>query len=103
MDKPTIIINGKEIEMQTPKARLWREIVKFNDERRDLPVEDFCNEHAKIIAAAFGVTADEVLDNLYVDDIMPTYFKVFSFVLGMLTAKLSIDKKNILEGVTAQT
>ena len=97
MDKPKITIDGKEIEMSTPKARLWREIIKFDAERKNLPVEDFVDDHAKIIASAFGITADEVLDNLKVEDILPTYFEVLSSVLLMLTAHMPTAKKNAVE------
>lgn len=103
MDKPIITINGKIIEMKTPKARAWREIMKFNEDRQSLPASDFCEEHAKMIALAFGVSADEVLDNLDVDDILPTYLNVFTSLVGLLTAKLAIDKKNAAGEVEAQT
>lgn len=100
MDKPTITIDGKRLEMQTPKARFWRELIKFEEERKNLTVESFCDEHAKILAAAFGVTADEIFDNLDVDEIMPTYVDVLMYTMGLLTAKMHVTKKN--EDVEAQ-
>lgn len=102
MDNPTIIINGKPIEMPRPKARVWREIISFNEARRNLPTEDFINEHAKIIALAFRVSEDDILDNLDVDEILPTYFNVFTCVVSLLTANLSVSKKNSDEEVITQ-
>ena len=102
MDKPTIVLNGKTYEMKTPKAKLWRVIVKFNEERRNFPVEEFIEEHAKIIAAAFDVEVEEVLSGLDVDEVLPTYFNIFTSVLSLLTAKLAVSKKNAAEEVETQ-
>lgn len=102
MDKPKITIDGKQIEMLTPKARLWREIIKFDNNRKDLPVDIFVEEHAKIIAMAFGVTVDEVLDNLDVTDILPTYSEVLGSILLLLTEHLPRAKKNAGEEVDVQ-
>ena len=102
MKIPVIKIDGAELEMRTPKARLWRELIKFEQERRNLKVEDFCDEHVKMIAAAFGVTVEEVLDNLDVDEILPTYMNVLTFVMELLTANLKIAKKNEEDEVATQ-
>ncbi len=88
----TITINGKEIEMTEIKARLWREIMAFEDKRADLPVMEAFDETCRIIAVAFGVTVDEVLDNLEIEDILPKYFEVSNAVVVKLTEKLG--KKN---------
>ena len=103
MDKPKITIDGKEIEMQTPKARLWREIIKFDSERRDLPVDNFVDEHAAIIAKAFNISVDEVLDNLEVSEILPTYSQVLGTVLLLLTEHLPQAKKNTVEVAEVQS
>ena len=100
MDRPTIVINGKTIEMPTPKARFWRELIKFEERRKDLTVEDFCDEHVKMISAAFGVTTEEVLDSIDVDEILPTYMNVLTYIMALLTARLKVTKKN--EDIEAQ-
>ena len=97
MDKPTITINGKQISLPPVKARFWREIIHFDEVREEIETKDFVDEHARIIALAFGVTQDEVLDNLSVDDILPTYAKTLRYVISLLSAKINKDtpKKNI--------
>ena len=91
MEKPKIIINGKEIEMQT-KARLWSVVMKFEDERGEFSVADAVEKYCEIIAVAFGVTTEEILNNLDIADVAPTYFKIYNAVAELLTAKLG--KKN---------
>lgn len=101
MDRPIIVIEGKPIEMPTPKARLWREIIKFEEERKNLTVEDFCDSHIAVLARAFGVTDDEICDSLTVDEVLPLYTTVLTYIMQLLTSKLKVSKKNI-EDLEAQ-
>lgn len=105
MDKPTITINGEVKVMPPVKARAWRELMQCEEEfkelRKDFKSDDAIEKHCEIIAKLFGVTADEVLDNLDIDDVLPTYFRALGYVVAMLTDKLSGDKKNAVE--TAET
>lgn len=94
MDKPKIAINGKQIFLPPVKARFWREIIHFDEVREEIASKDFVDEHAKIIAIAFNVTQDEILDNLSVDDILPLYSSVLRYVIHLLSAK--VGKKNTL-------
>lgn len=88
MDTPYIEING-EIKFIPPvKARVWRELIQFDERREEIETKDFIDEHAKIIAFAFGVTQDEILDNLGVEDILPTYKATLRYVISLLSAKI---------------
>lgn len=95
MERPTITINGNDIVMPEIKARVWREVMQFEEEHKGLKREEILLKLEKfcgVIALAFGVTADEVMDNLNISDILPTYFAVLTAVASMLTEKLA--KKN---------
>lgn len=96
MNKPDISINDKLIFLPEIKARLWREIMQFEEVRKDLKSVDAIEQYCGIIAKAFNVTADEVLDNLDISDVLPTYFGILNCVLAMLTEKL-VDKKNVTD------
>ena len=91
MNKPTITIDGKEIQMKS-KARLWKTIAKFSTENGKLPIIDAGEKYCEVIATAFGVTTEEVLDNLEIDEVLPKYFEVYGAVADLLTA--GVDKKN---------
>lgn len=94
MNKPIITINGVQIEMLVPKARMWREFIKFDEERKDISSVDFVDRHSEIIAQAFGVSKDDVLDNLSVDEILPAYTEVLRYLVSTLTSRFVGDKKN---------
>lgn len=102
MDKPTITINGEIKTMPTVKARVWRDLMKFDEECKKYKTIKEIIEHSEavekyceIIARAFDVTTDEVLDNLEIDEVLPTYFSVLNYVIVMLTNKLNAtNKKN---------
>lgn len=100
MNRPTIEINGQIIEMKNLKARIWREVMKFETERKDIATVDYVDKQCEIIAMAFGVTADEVLDNLEIGEVTPKYFEVFNAIVAMLTEKLG--KKNVETEVATQ-
>ena len=95
MERPTITINGNGIVMPEVKARVWLEVMKFESVRKELKSVDAIEKYCAVIAMAFGVSVDEVLDNLDIADVLPTYFAVLNCVVAMLTEKLA--KKNTEE------
>lgn len=99
--RPTIEINGKTIEMPSLKARAWREIMKFETERKDIETIEYVDKLCEIIAMIYGVTTDEVLDNLEIGDVHAKYYEVLAAVVSMLYEKLE-DKKNEEAEVTVQ-
>lgn len=96
MDTPNIEINGEMKVLPPIKARTWREIMQYETQRKDTKVftTDDVEKHCAIIALAFGVTTDEVLDNIDITDVIPTYYAVLRRIAAMLTEKLIVDKKN---------
>ncbi len=38
---PTITIRDKRYEANKPKARIWRELCRFDEEKKNLPAEKF--------------------------------------------------------------
>lgn len=99
MEKPAILLNDKYIALPDVKARLWREIMQFESTRKDLKSVDAIDGYCGIIAQAFNITVDDVLDNLNLEDVLPTYLKIFNLVVAMLTAKIG-DKKNVTDETT---
>lgn len=91
MNKPTITIDGKEIPMKT-KARMWRTVTEFQLNHEDGKPENLVEEYCEVIAAAYGVPVEEVLDNMELEDVIPTYRAIAEIVNKGLTAKL--PKKN---------
>jgi len=92
MERPKLIINEREIEIPPIKARLWRTIMQFDAEEKDIFKPDTIEKYCEIIALAFGVTTEEVLDNLELPDVLPKYFDVYRAVVKMLSEKT--PKKN---------
>lgn len=84
-----IVINGKNHTASKPKAKIWREIMKFDEERTQLPNAEFIDKHAEIIASVFpDVTAVMIIDNVDIDEIVPLYYEVFKWICGLLNSKL---------------
>lgn len=94
MNKPIIEINGKKIELPPVKARVWREIIKFDEERKTILSADYVDKHCEIIALLFGVTKDEVLDNLEILEVIPLYSEILTYIVAMLSVGLGDGKKN---------
>jgi len=92
MERPKIIINEREIELPPIKARLWKKIMQFHSDRKNISTADLMEKYCEIIALAFGVTTDEVLDNLNIEDVGDTYYYVFETVVATLAEKT--PKKN---------
>ena len=102
MNKPTITINGKEIEMREPKACIWRRAVQLSEKRNEIAAVDFVDSHCEFIADAFGISADDVLENIDVADVMPIFYDVLAYVMNRLWTKIINNKKNETADVETQ-
>ena len=94
--KVTIKLGEKIVELPKIKAGMWREIMKFEEERKEIKSADIIEKYCEIIAAAFGVSTEEILENLLIDEVVP--YEILNAMLGMLTAKLG-NKKNAVEKI----
>lgn len=103
MDTPYIEINGKKIELPSVKARVWRELMQFEEQHKNFKSADSVDKHCEIIAKIFGVTTDDVLDNLDLDEVLPTYYHALNYVVAMLMSKLAVDKKNEIATESSET
>jgi len=91
MNTPEIKIDGKKYIPSKPKAGVWREIMEFDEGRKQILAKEFIDEHAKIIAKVFSmpqVTPDSIMDNLAIEDIVPLYFACFGWICGQINSKL---------------
>ena len=90
----TINVVGKEYRVKKIKAKNWREIFKFEEERKDILIIDFIDKHCEVIAGVLeGVTAEELQENLSVEEVMQVYSELVKYLLRLLTEKAD-DEKN---------
>lgn len=96
MEKPTITIGGRKIEMPVKKARIWREVIKLDEELKDKTIAavDYVDRHCEFIALVFGVTVDEVLDNLDLEEVLPLYNEIVKEIVATLYKGFGEVKKN---------
>lgn len=98
--KPTIEINGKMYEIKKVRPRDWREFFKFDSEKQDVITYEFLDKHCEVIAGFFdGLTADELLDNLEIGDVLKIYNDILTYLMVLLTSKLGkAEEKNVEAG-----
>lgn len=87
-----ISIAGKKYPVAKPKAKEWRELSKFMDERNDISSVDYIDKHAEIVAVLAGdkeLTAAFIIENADLDEIMPAYYALSNSIIGGLNSKLS--------------
>lgn len=98
MEKSTIEINGKEYKVKKILSKDWRRIFKFEEERKDILLIDFIDKHCEVIAGVLeGVTAEELQEELSVDEVMKVYNDVLKYLLELLSRKPG-EEKNAGEG-----
>lgn len=91
MTIPVIKIDGKEYKAKKPKARAWRELMKFDENKKDIKTDEFIDKHAELIASLFeDLSADDILDNVDIDDILKIYHDVFLWITELISSKLSV-------------
>lgn len=59
IEKPTLLL-GEEVKQMNNSVGVASKILKFSNDRKNLTIENYLEEHAKIIAAVFDTTAEEV-------------------------------------------
>ena len=92
MDTPILHIAGREIVPNPPKMKVWREFLAFFDaEKQDMDLEDFLDEHVRLIVLGFGreeVTKESVEENVDVADIVPLTRALFRWIQSLTFSKL---------------
>lgn len=90
-----IVINGKKHYPGKPKAKVWRELMEFEDSRGKIDIETInfeVEKYANIIAKAFSnheVTKELILEFIDLEDIIPLYSKTFDWFCALLRKKLA--------------
>ena len=92
MDTPKLYIAGREITPNPPKMKVWREFLAFFDaEKQDMDLEDFLDEHIRLIVLGFGreeVTKEVIDENVEVADIVPLTRALFRWIQSLTFSKL---------------
>ena len=92
METPILHIAGREITPKPPKMKVWREFLAFFDaDKEGLSLEDFLDEHVRLIILGFGreeVTKESVEENVDVADIVPLTRALFRWVQSLTFSKL---------------
>jgi len=95
MERPTITVDEKTYEMKKLTGRDWRVFSEFNDKVPQYTDADFIEKHAAFIAEFYnGVTADDILDNMPLKEILPASLAIRDYVTQSLTAKFERLEKN---------
>ena len=92
MKTPILHIAGREIVPNPPKMKVWREFLAFFDaDKEGLSLEDFLDEHVRLIVLGFGreeVTQESVEENVDVADIVPLTRSIFRWIQSLTFSKL---------------
>ena len=92
METPKLHIAGREITPNPPKMKVWREFLAFFDaDKEGLSLEDFLDEHVRLIILCFGreeVTKESVEENVDVADIVPLTRALFRWIQSLTFSKL---------------
>ena len=92
METPMLHIAGREITPKPPKMKVWRAFLAFFDaDKEGLSLEDFLDEHVRLIVLGFGreeVTKESVEENVDVADIVPLTRNLFRWIQSLTFSKL---------------
>lgn len=96
MTKPTITIDGKTYELPRLKGGAWRKLMLFDKEHGDIFAEDFIEKRCEFLADIYGggLTADALLDNLYLEEIAQSYRECAGYITGRISTRLEEAGKN---------
>lgn len=90
---PSIIINGEEKEMTKPKVNIWREVIGLRDKVKELTPVEYIDANCAILAKVFGVSEEEIKDNVEIDEVAKKYFEVYEYCAMLLFSKVKPDNE----------
>ena len=94
MERPTITIDGEKYEIKKLVGRSWRILGEFADSKPDYTDTDFIEKHAAFIANFYNVTAEDILDKMPLEEILPASMAVQKYIMKTLTEKIEEIEKN---------
>ncbi len=95
---PQLIVNGIVYKPKSPKARVWRKIMEFNENELNIPAIDYIDKMAEVIALAFGneeITKDIILDNVDLSKMRAFFSDIFVWFVAQLNGKMEEIPKNV--------
>ncbi len=94
MERPTIIIEGVKYEMKKLVGRSWRTLGEFTENPPTYTDADFIEKHAAFIAKFYDVAAEEILEKMPLEEILPASIAIRTYVMNTLTEKIAVIEKN---------
>lgn len=100
MTRPTITIDGKTYELPRLKGGAWRKLMLHDKEHGDIFAEDFIEKRCEFLADIYGggLTAEILLDNLYLEEIIQSYRDCARYILGCISGRIEEIAKNADKG-----
>lgn len=87
---PTIYMHGKKRRAVKPKAVVWREFSRFMDGQTENENTDAATNYARLIVMVFpDLTAEELLNNIDIEDLKPLYELVALWITKLVNGKLN--------------
>ena len=88
MNVPELItLDGVKHKAVKPKARIWYDIAKLDEEI--VESKNPALDYASLIAESFdGITVDDVLDSLTIDELKPKAMEIVLWVYKMVNDKM---------------
>ena len=88
-----IEVNGKSYTIPKHKAIVWRRFMEFQEEKKDMTVVEAMTKMCELIILLFGAgfpakTADELMEIVDTEEIIPLYNEAYDAINGQLIAKM---------------
>ncbi len=94
-DAPALVLNGHAYTMIAPKVKNWYDFAKFDDESADLSVAEYIHGTAACVASMYeGVTAEDVINNLALEDLKILYLQLYKCMVEISNKAFVDDEKN---------
>lgn len=102
MERPTITIECKKHEMKKLTGRDWRTLGEFTENPPTYTDADFIEKHADFIAKFYDVPAEEILEKMPLEEILPASMAIKTHTMNTLIAKIAVIEKNSDEATAAR-
>ena len=101
MEKPKLMLSGREYSPKRPTMKVWRAIVEHDAETKEMPISDILSHRVEILSLIYGVEVSKIEESIDIADVLPAYNAAAKWILSLVFEKLdAIPNANAGTGET---
>lgn len=88
MEKPKLMLSGKEYSPKRPTMKVWRAIVEHDAKTKEMSISDILSHRVEILSLIYGIETERIDNEIDIADVLPAYNAAAKWILSLVFEKL---------------